>query len=72
MDASVIEERLAALENEYTSGQRLLAESEARAARVREQLLRISGAMRVLSELLGKPEAGVGAPAGSERASADL
>lgn len=52
MDRSVIETRLAALSEEFASGQRLLAEYESKVSAVREQLLRINGAMRVLQELL--------------------
>ena len=52
MDQSVLQSRLATLQSEFSSGKRLLAEHEANAAAVREQLLRISGAIRVLSELL--------------------
>ncbi|MFZ5509195.1 MAG: hypothetical protein ACOZCP_03965 [Pseudomonadota bacterium] len=54
MDRTIIEARLATLKSEFSSGQRLLAEHEAQAAALREQLLRISGAMRVLAELLGQ------------------
>jgi hypothetical protein len=52
MDQSVVQTRLAALQSEFSSGTRLLADHEAKAAAVREQLLRISGAIKVLTELL--------------------
>lgn len=52
MDRSLIETRLAALSEEFASGQRLLAEYESKLTALREQLLRINGAMRVLQELL--------------------
>lgn len=52
MNPTILQTRLAALEAEFSTGRQLLAEHEARAAAVREQLLRISGAMRVLTELL--------------------
>lgn len=52
MDRSLIEARLASLTEESAQGQRLLSEYESRTTAVREQLLRINGAMRVLSELL--------------------
>lgn len=55
MDRTIVEARLATLKSEFSSGQRLLAEHEAKAHALREQLLRISGAMRVLSELLAQP-----------------
>lgn len=58
MDRSVIETRLAALSEEFASGQRLLAEYESKVTTVREQLLRINGAMRVLQELLDQDASG--------------
>lgn len=56
MDRTIVEARLATLKSEFSSGQRLLAEHEAKAHALREQLLRISGAMRVLWELLEHPD----------------
>jgi len=53
MDQTVVETRLVALQSEFVSGTRLLAEHEAKTAVLREQLLRISGAIKVLTELLG-------------------
>ena len=58
MDQTILQTRLAALHGEFSSGTRLLAEHEAKAAAVREQLLRIGGAIRVLSELLGEAPPG--------------
>jgi hypothetical protein len=52
MDRALIEARLSALSEEFASGQKLLMEYDAKIATVRDQLLRINGAMRVLSELL--------------------
>lgn len=52
MDRMILENRLAALHDEFSSGKRLLAEHDVQAGAIREQLLRISGAIRVLSELL--------------------
>jgi hypothetical protein len=52
IDRSVLVARLATLKSEYTSGQRLLADIEARRASLSEQLLRIGGAAQVLEELL--------------------
>ena len=49
---SLLQARLATLRSEYSAGQRLLAEAEARTATLREQLLRIGGAAQVLEELL--------------------
>jgi hypothetical protein len=48
--------RMATLQGEASSGQRLLAECEARAESLRQQLLRIDGAARVLRELLDEPQ----------------
>jgi len=58
MNRSQIETRLAALQQEFASGQRLLAEHESKITAVREQLLRINGAMRMLQELLDQDAGG--------------
>ncbi|MBE9009098.1 hypothetical protein IQ250_02640 [Pseudanabaenaceae cyanobacterium LEGE 13415] len=47
-----LQQRLQALKTEYTSGQQMLADLEAKQVSLRETLLRISGAMQVLQELL--------------------
>jgi septation ring formation regulator EzrA len=47
-----IEQRLQELKAEFTSGQKMLAELEAKEINLRETLLRISGAIQVLEELL--------------------
>ncbi len=47
-----LEKRLDELKNEYQNGQKVLAEVEAKRAEVRETLLRISGAIQVLEEVL--------------------
>jgi predicted nuclease with TOPRIM domain len=47
-----LEKRLTELKAEFESGQKVLAELEAKQASVRETLLRISGAIQVLEELL--------------------
>lgn len=49
-----LEERLKELKAEFESGQKMLAELEAKQANLRESLLRISGAIQVLEEELGK------------------
>ena len=46
-----IEERLAALREEFAKGQQMLADLERERDQVRESLLRISGAIQVLEEL---------------------
>lgn len=51
-----IEERLRQLKAEFEEGQRALAELEAQEASLRGTLLRISGAMQVLGELLDSPQ----------------
>jgi hypothetical protein len=47
-----IEQRLSELKTEYQTGQTMLAELEAKQADLRQMLLRISGAIQVLEELL--------------------
>lgn len=49
-----LEQRLKELKAEFESGQKMLAESEVKQANLRESLLRISGAIQVLEEELGK------------------
>jgi len=48
---NTIEERMNTLKSEYESGQKMLAELEARRANLTQTLLRIEGAMQVLKEL---------------------
>ncbi len=56
-----IEQRLKELRAEFESGQRTLAELDARQMELRDTLLRVSGAIQVLEEQLtpqaGQPEA---------------
>ncbi len=47
-----IEERLSALHGEFKAGQEILADLEQKQATVRTTLVRISGAIQVLEELL--------------------
>jgi ABC-type Fe3+-hydroxamate transport system substrate-binding protein len=56
-----IETRLAQLRAERERGEEMLADLQARAAALRETLLRISGAIQVLEELTGPGEAEHGA-----------
>ena len=51
-----LEKRLEELKSEYESGQKMLAELEAKQAGLRETLMRISGAIQVLQEELGLTE----------------
>ncbi len=60
-----LEERLHSLKSEYESGQRLLSELELKQANLRDTLLRISGAIQVLEELLEKAVDGVEQPPNS-------
>jgi hypothetical protein len=47
-----LERRLSELKSEYQAGQKMLVDLEARQAELRQTLLRISGAIQVLEELL--------------------
>lgn len=49
-----VEHRLHALKAEWASGQHMLAELEAQQTNLRNTLLRISGAIQVLEELLAQ------------------
>ena len=49
----VIEQRLSALKAEFEAGKQMLAELETRQTHLRETMLRISGAIQVLEEMLG-------------------
>jgi prefoldin subunit 5 len=47
-----LEQRLKALRDELETGQKMLADVEARRAELQQTILRISGAVQVLEELL--------------------
>lgn len=47
-----LEQRLNDLRDEYQTGQKMLAELQAREADLQQTLLRISGAIQVLEEML--------------------
>jgi chromosome segregation ATPase len=49
-----LEQRLKELKAEFESGQKMLAEMEAKQANLRNTLLRISGAIQVIEEELAK------------------
>lgn len=57
-----LEQRLKELKTEFDSGQKLLADLEARAGNLRNSLLRISGAIQVLEEELAKENGDNGQP----------
>ena len=65
-----LEARLAELEQEYQIGELRLRDVDLQQARLRETLLRMSGAIQVLHELLDPPgDTGVPDPSGAETAS---
>jgi len=49
----LLERRLKELQSEFEVGQKMLAELEAKQAHLKSSLLRISGAIQVLEEMLG-------------------
>ena len=49
-----LEKRLAELKAEFESGQKVMADLEAKQANLRDTLLRISGAIQILEEEIGK------------------
>jgi uncharacterized coiled-coil protein SlyX len=51
-----LEQRVSELKTEQQKGQQMLAELEGKAAELRQTLLRISGAIQVLEELLSVTE----------------
>jgi len=51
-----LEQRLEELKAEYESGQKMIAETEANLGNMRSSMLRISGAIQVLEELLAATE----------------
>jgi predicted nuclease with TOPRIM domain len=51
-----LQQRLQSLKTEYEAGQKMLAELDAKQANLRETLLRISGAIQVLEEMLMSDE----------------
>lgn len=52
-----LEQRLQGLKTEFESGQKMLADLEAQQANLKTTLLRISGAIQVLEELLSPEQA---------------
>lgn len=53
-----LEQRLTELRAEFQAGQKMLADLETREAELRQTMLRISGAIQVLEELLAGKDAG--------------
>jgi predicted nuclease with TOPRIM domain len=62
-----LEQRLKQLKAEFEEGQKMLADLEARQANLKTTLLRISGAVQVLEELLAGTEARTPADSTSEQ-----
>jgi len=63
MNRQQIENRICALESEIATGRAMMADLDARRAVLRSQMLRVSGAIRVLREILNEG-AGAGAAGG--------
>ena len=55
-----LQQRLKELKAEFESGHQMLAELETKQVNVRESLLRISGAIQVLEEVLAKGDGSTG------------
>jgi predicted nuclease with TOPRIM domain len=51
-----LEQRLQSLKTEYEAGQKMLADLESKQANLQTTLLRISGAIQVLEEMLNTAE----------------
>jgi hypothetical protein len=58
-------QRLDELRAEFQAGQKMMAELEAKQANLRDTLLRISGAIQVLEELVGSQDEGEAAENGT-------
>ena len=65
-----IQLRLEELKKEFEVGQTRLQETERQQAILRETLLRISGAIQVLEEMIAAPESAAHQPASTGRAAA--
>ena len=59
MNNNLLEHRLTALKTEAEAGQKMLANLDAQRADLQQTLLRISGAIQVLEELLAAEQNGV-------------
>lgn len=49
-----LQQRIQSLKSEYEAGQKMLADLEAKQANLRDTLLRISGAIQVMEEILNE------------------
>ncbi|MEM9218135.1 MAG: hypothetical protein AAGD25_27810 [Cyanobacteria bacterium P01_F01_bin.150] len=61
-----LQERLKSLKTEFNSGQQMLAELDNKRANLKETLLRISGAIQVIEELLEQESTTNGESSGIE------
>jgi chromosome segregation ATPase len=61
-----LEQRVSELRAEQQKGQQMLAELEAKQAELQQTLLRISGAIQVLEELLASPAVGASPADGAD------
>lgn len=52
-----LEKRLSELKSEYEAGQKMLADLEVKKSELQATMLRISGAIQVIEELLGQENA---------------
>ena len=65
MRKDILATRLAQLTDEFAHARRLLDDNEARAQALRQQMLRLDGAIRVLRDLIADADAGAMSPAGA-------
>lgn len=65
-----LERRLAELKSEFETGQARLRDLSQQQAHVQETLLRISGAIQVLEELIGEQQSGANSHASAAEAEA--
>ena len=59
MNRAQLEKRIAELQTEYEAGQAMLANLDTRRAELQQTMLRISGAIEVLKELLTESDGSV-------------
>lgn len=63
-----LEQRLRELQSEFESGQKMMADLESQQATLKETLLRISGAIQVLQEIIASSTDDAEPPADAARA----
>ena len=62
-----LEQRLTQLKSEFEAGQKMLAELETKKNEIQATVLRISGAIQVLEELLAQDSEAAGNPEANEQ-----